>query len=282
MKREDSEVAEVAEPVGPVEVLATSGNAGSPISSGEPESSRRAEPGPGAVGDPSEDTVVGGSAVSTPVTSRAVVAAARRRVLPAPGGGSASGGTRGGIRRPGNPVPRSRRSPHAPCARCTRCAVCSFCPGCMPSGCAPSDPARRGRRRPCGKRSREVACGDRNDSECHRIRLGSGDGPVVASPRSILRIAPALVGDEPGMLTSRACTRASRDVPPGDTVAVPVIMARHGERVAVRRRRQAPSASASWPVAVSACALERTEPRGTTQREEHRDAPERTAWPSPE
>ena len=282
VKREDSEVAEVAEPFGPVEALATSGNAGSPISSGDPESSRRAEPGPGAVGDPSEDTVVGGSAVSTPVTSRAVVAAARRRVLPAPGGGSASGGTRGGRRRPGNPVPRSRRSPHAPCARCTRCAVCSFCPGCMPSGCAPSGPARRERHRPCGKRSREVACGDRNDSECRRIRLGSGDGPVVASPRSILRIAPASVGDEPGMLTSRACTRASRDVPPGDTVAVPVIMACHGERVAVRRRRQAPSASASWPVAVSACALERTEPRGTTQREEHRDAPERTAWPSPE
>ena len=75
MKREDSEVAEVAEPVGPVEALVTSGNAGSPISGGEPESSCRAEPGPGvvlasqagAVGDPSEDTVVGGSAVSTPV-----------------------------------------------------------------------------------------------------------------------------------------------------------------------------------------------------------------------
>gem|GEM_PF-4914460 len=152
MKREDSEVAEVAEPFGPVEALATSGNAGSPISSGEAEPSRRAEPGPGvvlasragAVDDPSEDTVVGGSVVSTPVTSRAVVAAARRRVLPAPGVRGASGGTRGGLRRPGNPVPRSRRSPHAPCARCTCCAVCSFCPGCMPSGCAPSGPAGRG------------------------------------------------------------------------------------------------------------------------------------------
>ena len=49
------------------------------------------------------------------------------------------------------------------------------------------------------------------------------------------------------MLTSRACTRVLRDVRPGDTAAVPVITVRHGERVAVRRRHQAPSAG-SQPV----------------------------------
>ena len=201
-KSEIGEVGGVTEPVSP-DVVVSSGNAGPPISRGVPE----------PVGDD--------GAVSAPQASRTAVRAAARRALPGLVAGGAPGGEpcgtlqgRQGRRCPGSPASC------VPCAlpavaACASSAVCGLCPGCMPSGCAPDGPGRRGRRRPCGKRSQESSCGDRNDSECHRIRLGSRLCPVVASPRSILRIAPASAGDGTGMLTSRACTRAPRDVPPG-------------------------------------------------------------------
>ena len=111
----------------------------------------------------------------------------------------------------------------------------------------------------------------------------SAAGPVLWYPRlrSILRIAPASAGDGPGMLTSRACTRVSRDVPPGDTVAVPVITVRHGERVAVRRRHQAPSAPAPSRSPAPVRDRKRAEPRGRTQKKNPGTRPG-AARPSPE
>lgn len=265
VKSEIGEVGGVTEPVSP-DVVVSSGNAGSPISRGVPE----------PVGDD--------GAVSAPQASRTAVRAAARRALPGLVAGGAPGGqpcgTRQGRRCPGSPASC------VPCAlpavaACASSAVCGLCPGCMPSGCAPDGPGRRGRRRPCGKRSQESSCGDRNDSECHRIRLGRRLCPVVASPRSILRIAPASAGDGPGMLTSRVCTRVSRDVPPGDTVAVPVITVRHGERVAVRRRHQAPSAPAPSRSPAPVRVRKRAEPRGRTQKKNPGTRPG-TARPSPE
>ena len=111
----------------------------------------------------------------------------------------------------------------------------------------------------------------------------SAAGPVLWYPRlrSILRIAPASAGDRPGMLTSRACTRTSRDVPPDDTVAVPVITVRHGERVAVRRRHQAPSAPAPSRSPASVRVRKCAEPRGRTQKKNPGTSPS-AARPSPE
>lgn len=168
VKNKVGEVGGVTEPVSPDDVVVSSGDAGSPISSGVPE--------------PVED----GSAVSAPQASRTALRAARR-ALPGLAAGEVPSGEPCGARRvrrcPGGPASRDPSALSAAAwAACVAGAVCGLCPGCMPSGCAPAGPGRRGRRRPCGKRSQKASCGDRNDSTCHRIRLGSRLGPVVASP----------------------------------------------------------------------------------------------------
>ena len=186
--RPESAKSGVIDPYSSAKADVISGRSGFWSSSGVPAFGVGTEsgPGPGTVITSRAETVWelpegaagSGGAVNAPQAIRAVVTAARRRALS--GAGEDTGGTPDG----GRAVRRCFEGP-VPCSPCSlqaRCAACGFCPECMPPGCAPVGPSFRGRRRPCGKCFRGPACGDRNDSGCRRIGLGSGPSPVVASP----------------------------------------------------------------------------------------------------